>query len=61
MSSSKSYVKNIDALENDIKGKSILIIAPGESCVSEKNKIISALENGSIPISINFDYRRSNN
>ena len=48
---------NLAQLKERIKGRDILIIAPGKSSYDEKNKIVSFIENKEvITISINFDY-----
>lgn len=53
----KSYE---DALKNIVKGKKILLIAPGKSSEREKNKISDFLSQDNVlPISINFEYENT--
>ena len=50
------------SLFNDrIRGKKVLLIAPGTSCESEKETVISFAKNeGVVSISVNFDYKTVN-
>lgn len=48
---------HLQELKNQIYGKTVLIIAPGKSCVSEKEKILAAAKkNGVVSIGVNFNY-----
>lgn len=52
---------HLDELKKKIKGKKVLIIAPGRSSVDEKDRIIAcAKQKDIITISINFDYTEFN-
>lgn len=46
----------LSELTERIKGKKVLVIAPGRSSLNERDKIIQAVEQGIITISVNFDY-----
>ncbi len=49
--------KKLAELKEHLSGKTVLIIAPGSSSVSEKDKIISfAKKDDVVTISVNFDY-----
>lgn len=52
--------ENLSDLRNYISGKEVLIIAPGQSSVLEKNKIVEFKENHNvIVISVNYDFDES--
>ena len=55
--SHRSGQKNAGKLEKELKGKEVLLIAPGKSAVAEKQKIIEFVKNNNVAvISANFDY-----
>lgn len=57
MAIENSQETHLAELENKIRGKEVLIIAPGRSSVTERDKIISCISSKDvISISINFDY-----
>lgn len=56
--SSRSAIKtNLEELKENLRGKKVIIIAPGKSLLSEREKVIAAASKKDvISISINFDY-----
>lgn len=46
----------LEELKRNLKDKKVLIIAPGKSVETEKEKVIACAKKGRITISINFDY-----
>lgn len=57
MENNKVWDEYIPELKNTFAGKKVLVIAPGKSSITEKDKIISfASQKDVITISINFEY-----
>lgn len=46
----------LEELKKQLKNKKVLIIAPGKSVETEKEKVIACAKEGAVAISINFDY-----
>lgn len=60
MASKQKQNLNEDTLKNVIKGKRVLLIAPGKSVERDKCKITNCLlQSNVIPISVNFEYEKS--
>ena len=59
MTSGEVQEIHLSELKEQIKDKTILIIAPGKSSMIEKEKITIAIKEGAMPISVNFDYAES--
>ena len=61
MQNGKCYETNLGLLKNVLQGQSVLIIAPGKSSVSEKDKVERFIKSEKpIIISINFEYKYAN-
>lgn len=55
--SHRSGQKNLEKLEKELKGKEVLLIAPGRSSAAEKEKVSEFVHNNDVKvISVNFDY-----
>ncbi|MFI3163957.1 MAG: 3-hydroxy-3-methylglutaryl-CoA lyase [Bacillota bacterium] len=58
MNSGSANDANIEKIRELIKGKTVILIGPGKSSESEKNKIIAKYSDGhALAISVNFDYK----
>ncbi len=51
---------HLEELQERVRNNTILMIAPGKSCNEEKDKLINAIKENVITISINFDYLEIN-
>lgn len=56
MATGKSKEDHKAELHDKIKGKTVLLIAPGKSSIDEKNKIVSFVDDDIVTISINHNY-----
>lgn len=62
MTTGKTQLENLKSFQNKVKGKTILLIAPGKSAKTEEMKIISESEKKDvISVSINYDYDKIKN
>ncbi|MDE6617169.1 MAG: 3-hydroxy-3-methylglutaryl-CoA lyase, partial [Lachnospiraceae bacterium] len=58
MTKGKTQEEHLAELKNALKGKKIILIAPGKSSADEKNTIIQAIESGNtVTIGINGQYQ----
>ena len=56
-----SKEEHLNELQNKLRGKSVLIIAPGRSSIDEKDRILTLVNNEKLTIiSINFNYSEIN-
>lgn len=57
MATGKAQEEHKEELKEKLRGKKILLIAPGKSSVAERDKIIEfAKQNDVVTVSVNFDY-----
>ncbi len=61
MATGNTYDENTDEFKENIKGKTVLVIAPGKSIEKQKETLIKTMEKDNvISISVNFIYREHN-
>ena len=56
LSSGGVFEANLSVLREQIRGKPVLIVAPGKSSIDEKEKVVGAINSGMISVSVNFYY-----